>query len=182
MWPRPRRNLFHRTPRTADEPGVDCLLSAAAFRPGRYLTFRLAGQDFAVDADRVRGIVPLHEMVLLAETPLSPAWAEGVASLGGHDFPVIDLRSRLQLPAPRRGRDPMIVVVEHAASVGLQLVGFVADRVAGLVKARADDYRHGKLRTRGRPRRILDLDAITKQDVGGTPTFASDEVRLPPNS
>jgi chemotaxis signal transduction protein len=145
---------------------VDCLLAAEAFRPGQYLTFRLAGQDFAVDADRVRGILPLHEMALLAETPpCSPAWAEGVASLGGEDFPVVDLRRRLQLPAPRRGRDPMIVVVEHATPAGLQLVGFVADRVAGLVKARASDYRRAKLRTSGRPRRVLDPDAITEQDV-----------------
>jgi chemotaxis signal transduction protein len=140
---------------------VDCLLDAAAFRPGRYLAFRIAGQEFAVDAGRVRGILPIHELAAIEEAlPCSPACAEGVASLGGRDFPVIDLRSKLRLRAPARGRERVIVVVEHAAPQGWQLVGFVADRVSGLIKARENDYRRGKLHTPGRPRRILDPDAI----------------------
>jgi chemotaxis signal transduction protein len=160
---------------------VDCLLADTAFRPGQYLTFRLAGQDFAVEANRVRGILPVHEMVMLAETlQCSPAWAEGVASLSGRDFLVIDLRRKLKLLAPARGRDPMIVVLEYTAPQGLQLVGFVADRVSGLVQARERDYRRGKLHTAGRPRRVLDPDAIAERHVGRTPTSAPDPlVRLP---
>jgi chemotaxis signal transduction protein len=159
---------------------VDCLLADAAYRPGRYLAFRIAGQEFAIDAGRVRGILPIHEMAAIEEaSACSPACAEGVASLGGWDFQVIDLRSRLRLSRPARGRDRMIVVVEHAAPQGWQLVGFVADRVSGLIKARENDYRRGKLHTPGRPRRLLDPDAICgdavcDEDVGRTPTSAPD--------
>jgi chemotaxis signal transduction protein len=139
---------------------VDGLLSASAFRAGQYLTFRLAGREFAVDGERVRGILPLHEMIATAEAPQAPLWAEGFASLGRQYFPVIDLRRKLRLQAPAHGRDPMIVVLEHTPDESLKLVGFVADRISGLVKARERDYRGGKLRTGGRPRRVLDPDAL----------------------
>jgi chemotaxis signal transduction protein len=139
---------------------VDCLLDAAAFRPGQYLTFRLAGQHLAIRADCVRGILPLHELAVFSEAGLGQAHsAAGFASLGGQGFPVIDLRRKLRIAAPARGREPMIVVLKQSAPEG-QLVGFVADRVSGVIDARERDYRHGKLHTSGRPRRVLDPDAI----------------------
>ena len=159
---------------------MDCLLAAAAFRPGTYLAFRLAGQEFAIEARCVRGILPVHEMDALSEpSDWPPEWAQGVATLGGQDFPVVDLRRKLHLPRPARGRDPMIVVLEGGASERFRLVGFVADRVSGIVKAREYDYRRGKLRASGRPRRVLDVDAIASFDsVDRTPAGQTDVDRI----
>jgi chemotaxis signal transduction protein len=151
---------------------VDFSPSPAVFRPGRYLTFRLARREFAIEADRVRGILPVRELMELSPPPpCSPAWARGVASLGGHDFPVIDLSGKLRLAHGVKGRDPMIVVAEVNTTEGLQLAGFMADRVSNVVTARERDYRRGKLRTGGRPRVVLDLDVILARKTRLAPAF-----------
>jgi chemotaxis signal transduction protein len=110
---------------------------------GKYLTFRIAGREFAMDATRVRGILPIHE-------------------LGGRDFPVIDLRSKLGLTKASGGRMPCIVVVEVGANDETRLVGFVADRVSDVVQLRKRDLRNGMTRGKGRPRRVLDPDVILR--------------------
>ena len=127
--------------------------------------FRVARQDFAMDASRIRGVLPGHDLVATpASTPAGdphlPAWLCGIASLRGRDFPVIDLRGKLALAHGSHGRAPCIVAVEISAAEGPQLVGFVADRVSEVVKVREHDIRRGKLHTGGRPRRILDPDVV----------------------
>jgi chemotaxis signal transduction protein len=127
------------------------------YKAGKYLTFRIARQDFAMLADCVRGILPMHEMISL-ETPHE--WICGFAAVGGHDFPVVDLRAKLGIAHGSHGREPFIIVVETAG----RLVGFVADRVTELVDLRTRDFRGGTARTQGRPRRILDPDRIMKEE------------------
>jgi len=119
----------------ADEPYVE----PRDFRAGQYLTFRVAQREYAIDASRVRAIVPFDQ-------PL--------------DFPVIDLRIKLGLPAGRAGRRPCIVVVE--GETPLSRTGFLVDGVSDLVTARDRDYHHGKLRMGGRPRLVFDPDLVLK--------------------
>jgi purine-binding chemotaxis protein CheW len=120
---------------------------------GKYLTFRVARQDFAVSADCVRGILPVHEMVAL-ETPHN--FVCGFAAVGGRDFPVVDLRAKLDIPHGSHGREPFIVVVETSG----KLAGFIADRISEVLDLRPRDFRNGAVRGHGRPRRVLDPDQI----------------------
>jgi purine-binding chemotaxis protein CheW len=129
---------------------------------GKYLTFRVAGREFAMDATRVRGILPIHELVLLETLP---AGLRGVAMMGGRDFPVVDLKSKLGLTKALGGRTPCIVVVEVTATGGARLVGFVADRVSAVVQLRERDFRNGIARTKGRRRRVLDPDEILHEEL-----------------
>jgi chemotaxis signal transduction protein len=151
----------------------------AAFRPGRYLTFRMAQREFAMEAERVRGILPLRELSELSlpaarsctaglPVPLQE-WVRGIASLHGREFLVIDLAGKLRLPQPVHGRDPVILVAEVNTAQGLQLVGFIADRACDVIVARERDYRLGKLRRGGRPRIVLDPDIV----LGGEPAAVS---------
>jgi chemotaxis signal transduction protein len=105
-----------------------------------YLPFRIAGRDFVVDASRVRAIVPF----------------EGTQHR--YRVPVIDLRKQLGLPEVVYGRRPILVV--------LDLASFVADYVSDPVSASPRDFRGGKLRAGGRPRRVLDPDSLA-----GAPSF-----------
>jgi len=109
----------------------------AAFRAGKYLTFRIAKREFAIDASRVRAIVPFDHPV---------------------DFPVIDLRNKLGLPVGLGGRNPCIIVIE--TDTPFSRAGFLVDGVSDLITARERDYSHGKLRMGGRPRRVIDADSI----------------------
>lgn len=120
---------------------------------GPYLTFRIARQEFAMDAARVRGLLPAHEM-----TPLDSSDVIcGIASLRAHDFPVVDLRRRFGLEPGPGGRQPCIIVVELP---GPRLVGFIADRISEVVALRDRDVKGDRIRVGGRARPLLDPDSI----------------------
>jgi chemotaxis signal transduction protein len=120
-----------------------------AFRSGPYLTFRVGRQELAVWAAAVKAILPEHE--LHAAELAEPRWLAGTARAYGEVFPVIDLRRKLGLRPGPYGRNPSIIAVD----TGEGLAGLLADRVSGIIHARARDFRHGKIR-RGRPRQVLD--------------------------
>lgn len=124
------------------------------FRSGRYLTFRVARYEFAVDAECVRAVLPIREL-LVSELPQTP-WLVGTSTLSGLHFPVVDLRIKLNLRHGVAGRNPSIVVIGTDSG---DLTGFIADRVSEIVHARAHDFRGGKLRI-GRPKQILDIPSL----------------------
>jgi len=125
---------------------------------GEYLTFRVASQDFAILAARVRGLVPAHELSLL-EIPLSEQCGSilGIVILRGRDVPVVDLRGKLGIERGSQGRQPCVVVVEACTG---RLAGFVAECVSEVRMLRDRDFRNGSVRINGRVRRVLDADEI----------------------
>ncbi len=128
------------------------------FKAGKYLTFRVARQDFAMNIAHVRGILPVHQMI---SSPLSGRVPVcGFAAVSGIDFPVIDLRVKLEIPHGTHGREPFIIVVQD----GEKLFGFIADRVSEVLPVRSRDFRNGAIRGQGRPRRVLDPDHIMKAE------------------
>jgi len=131
---------------------------------GQYLTFRVARLDFAIDSTRLRGILPAHDLEPVAPShQLSRMFGSeicGFASMRGRDIPIVDLRSRLNLPHGTHGRTPCIVVVEVGAADGTRLIGFLADRVTKVIRARERDFLHGNLRVAGRTLRVLDPDVL----------------------
>jgi len=137
-------------------------VDSSEFHPGEYLTFRLAGQEFALDATRVKGIVPLHDMEATEPQPDGPQWLMGRAAVRGQPFEVLDLAGSLGLARKAQGRNPYIIVVDGSEAGGIR--GFPVDRVCDVVLARARDYSHGKLRI-GRPRRVLDADHLFSEPV-----------------
>jgi purine-binding chemotaxis protein CheW len=141
----------------ADERPVETVSSKA----GKYLTFRVARQDFAMNTTCVRSILPVHQMVASSDQP-SPDQLMicGFAQVGGRDFPVIDLRAKLGIAHGSHGREPFIIVVETAG----KLVGFVADRVSEVLDLRLRDFRNGAVRAHGRARRVLHPDQIMSEE------------------
>jgi chemotaxis signal transduction protein len=126
--------------------------------PKDYLTFRLARRDLAVDSLRVRGILPLAE---LTPVPSARQGIIGIANYSGRPVVVIDLRLRLNLTAASQGVQQKIVVVE---ATGGHLAGFVADRVANIVRYRSRDLRAGVLRGTGRRRTLVEVDEVVSED------------------
>jgi chemotaxis signal transduction protein len=143
---------------------VASFLAQSSFAGGKYLTFRVARLDFAINSSCVRGIMPARDMTPVETPPpgtpdqflRNQRWTIGFASLQGRDFPVVDLRAKLSLPHGSLGRQPCIVVVEVGGMHGPQTMGFIADRVTEIVQVRERDFTRGKLRNGGRPRQVLD--------------------------
>jgi chemotaxis signal transduction protein len=126
----------------------DKSLVDTVFKAGKYLTFRVARQDFAMNIAFVRSILPVHQMTAIGDH----GWLCGFAAISGREFPVIDLRAKLGIAQGSQGREPFIIVVETDE----KLVGFIADRVSEVVDLRARDFRNGAVRSTGRVRRVLE--------------------------
>jgi len=136
---------------SADKPPVGTLCKA-----GKYLAFRVARQDFAMNIAVVRSILPVHQMTSIE----NQRWVTGFASVGGRDFLIVDLRAKLEIAQGPKGREPFIIVVE----TGGKLVGFIADRISKVLDVRAKDFRNGAIRLQGRVRMLLEPAQIIVGD------------------
>lgn len=94
--------------------------------PGRYLTFRLRGQAYAVAIATVREINRVSE---ITPVPQAPDYFEGVMNLRGKVIPVINLRPRFAMERIEFSRQTCIMVIE--TPVGQ--IGTVVDSVSGVI-------------------------------------------------
>ncbi len=124
----------------------------------QYLTFRLSRKDLAVDAARVRAIVPIAELIPVRS---SRPGVVGVVALTCGSAVVVDLGARLHVPAGAPAPQRQVIVVEAAEG---RLAGFVADRVSAVIRYRSRDLRNGVLHGTGRARRVVDVDQVVSED------------------
>lgn len=90
--------------------------------------FRLGAEEFGVPIMCVQEIVRVPEQ--LTKVPRTPAFVEGVINLRGAVLPVIDQRTRLDLPPLARNDRQRIMVF----TVGEQRTGFIVDSVAEVLR------------------------------------------------
>ena len=90
-------------------------------------TFRIGGEDYAVDIMRIREII--HPLPI-TPVPRAPASVEGVVRLRGEVIPVLDVRKRLGLPASAATRRTRFLVV----NVARRRIGLVVDEVCEVIR------------------------------------------------
>jgi chemotaxis signal transduction protein len=139
---------------------VESLPATSGHAPSQYLLFRLARQYFAIDAARIYAILPAEDLIPL-ESPFGLIC--GTAAVCGREVPIVDLRSKLNIPRASQGRTPCMIVVRTLTGGENEFVGFVADRISGLEAVRTRDLRNGFAHTPGRVRRLLDPDQIVSE-------------------
>lgn len=92
------------------------------------LTFDIAGEQYAVDIEKIVEIVPLRTAT---RVPNAHPSVVGIVSLRGTVVTLVDVRRKLRhATAPEKGPDARIVVVEYAG----ETLGFPVDRVLRVVK------------------------------------------------
>lgn len=95
-------------------------------------TFRIGGEDYALDIMRVREII---QPLPITPVPRAPAFVEGVVRLRGEVIPVVDVRKRFGLPPSAPTRKTKFLVV-HVAG---RRLGLVVDEVCEVLRlARAE--------------------------------------------
>jgi purine-binding chemotaxis protein CheW len=95
-------------------------------------TFRIGGEDYALDIMRVREII---QPLPVTPVPRAPAFVEGVVRLRGEVVPVVDVRKRFGLPATPFTRKSKYLIVTVAG----RRLGLVVDEVCEVLRlARAD--------------------------------------------
>ncbi len=102
----------------------------------QYLTFSLAGGEYAIAVLKVREIIE-HEAV--TRVPSTPSFIRGVINLRGSVVPVVDLASKFRLPESAVTKRTCIVIVEVAAESGTLVMGVLADAVNQVVEFRPEE-------------------------------------------
>jgi purine-binding chemotaxis protein CheW len=102
----------------------------------QYLTFSLAGEEYAIGALRVREII---EYDTLTAVPTAPDYLRGVINLRGSVVPVLDLAVKFGLPATSITRRTCIVIVETELEGENAVVGILADAVSQVIGLGAGD-------------------------------------------
>lgn len=97
-------------------------------------TFRIGGEDYALDIRRVREIV--HPQPI-TPVPRTPVFVEGVIRLRGDVLPVISVRKRFGLPVPPPGARSKFLVVQVAG----RRVALVVDQVSEVLRVHRSEIR-----------------------------------------
>lgn len=146
--------------------------NAMATMAGKYLTFSLGGQSYAIPVLKVREIIRLTTIMAM---PQMPAYIRGVINLRGKVIPVLDLRRRFGFPEESCTEQNCIVVVQvRMASGQPRAMGVVVDAVEEVVQLAAGDIEEtpefgalidtdfllGMAKVKGVVKALLDIDRV----------------------
>ncbi len=150
--------------------------TALAALAGRYLTFNLDRESYAIPVTKVREIVRLTDITPVLQMP---AYIRGVINLRGRIIPVVDLRIRYGCAKAEDTAQTCIVVAHVRTQAGhttpMGLIVDAVDEVTSIAaseiepppdfgaQSAADDLL-GMARVRGGVKALLDIDRA----VGGT--------------
>ena len=101
----------------------------------QFLSFVLAGEEYAVDILRVKEIIEYDN---LTRVPGMPAAVRGVINLRGRVVPVVDLALRFGLPTSTITPRSCIVMVEIGSDEGAIVMGVITDSVSEVLDLPTD--------------------------------------------
>lgn len=144
-------------------------------RSRQFLSFHLAGEEYAIEIFRVREII---EYGIVTHIPMTPPWIRGVINLRGGVVPVVDLAVRFSLPVAEVTPRTCIVIVEAELGGASTPMGVVADSVSQVLDLGAEDieppppfgarirleFLLGMARTDRKFALLLDIDRILSSD------------------
>ncbi len=96
----------------------------------QYLTFHLAGEEYAIGILRVKEII---EYDALTKVPMMPPSIRGVINLRGNVVPVVDLAVKFGLPESPITKRTCIIIVEVELDGERTVLGVVADAVSQVI-------------------------------------------------
>jgi purine-binding chemotaxis protein CheW len=105
-------------------------------KPGKYITFRLAGEDYGLYILSVKEIIG---MMQVTKVPRTPNFVRGVINLRGKVHPVIDLRKRFGLEKKEDDDRTPIIIVEVHQEDDIQFIGIVVDAVSEVINVGQED-------------------------------------------
>jgi purine-binding chemotaxis protein CheW len=139
-------------------------------RAGKYLTFLLAREEFAIRVLKVREIIGIQDITAVPQTP---RYIKGVINLRGKVVPVVDLRLKFNLPEIEYTRRTCIIVVQvQRDGVAIQ-TGIIVDEVSEVLNLAAGEiedtpefgegttqYLLGMAKVKDKVKILLDIDQV----------------------
>jgi purine-binding chemotaxis protein CheW len=161
---------------TTPEPAVAAKTDQ---RAGKYLTFDLGKEEFAIQVLRVREIMGVQEITAVPQTPV---YVKGVINLRGKVIPVVDLRLKFGMPEQEYTARTCIIVVQVEQAGQRMLTGVVVDEVSEVLTLQtgeiedtpdfgrgvATPYLLGMAKSKGKVKILLDINMVmTAQEMNG---------------
>ena len=110
-------------------------ISTMGDRAGKYLSFRLADQDYGLAILQVREIIGLVD---ITRVPCVDSFIRGVINLRGKIIPVIDLRMKFGMESCAASEQTVIIVVQYPTTQGEITMGVLVDQVQEVLSLEAD--------------------------------------------
>jgi purine-binding chemotaxis protein CheW len=140
-------------------------------RAGKYLTFGLGREEFAIQVMRVREIMGVQEITAV---PQMPQYVKGVINLRGKVIPVVDLRLKFGMSAQEYTQRTCIIVVQIDHEDTKLLTGVVVDEVSEVLTLQSADiedtpdfgrgvatpYLLGMAKVKGKVKILLDINKV----------------------
>jgi purine-binding chemotaxis protein CheW len=99
---------------------------------GKYVTFSLGKEEYAISIQNVPGIVKFQK---ITELPNTPHYVIGVINLRGKIIPVFDLRLRFGLERAEYDSFTVIIITE----IQKKTMGIIVDKVNDVITLRQDE-------------------------------------------
>ena len=144
-------------------------------KAGKYLTFKLAEEDYGISLLKVREIIG---MMPITSVPRTPDFIKGVINLRGKVIPVTDLRRRFEMPEIDYTDRTCIIVVEIQTTESTIQMGIVVDAVTEVLPVREEEiepapefgasvntrYILGMANMEGAVKILLDIDRVLSSE------------------
>lgn len=155
---------------------------------GKYMTFKLAHEDYGLAILRVREIIGLLDITRI---PRTPEFVRGVINLRGRVIPVIDLRQKFGMPRTEPTDQTVIIVVQYEVSGRSITTGILVDEVVEVLDVPADrieppptygtkdidtQFIQGIGKADSRVLFLLDIARVLSEDSSVIDSLASDEI------
>lgn len=154
---------------------IDQAARAMSNRDGKYLTFRLADEEYGVSILKIKEII---EVMPITTVPQTPEFVKGVINLRGKVIPVITLRKKFGMEEAEYTDKTCIVVVEILINAEKVQIGIVVDTVSEVLNIKEEDvedtptfgtklnikYILGMAKLEGGVKILLDIDRVLSAD------------------
>ncbi len=145
-------------------------------KAGKYLTFKLADEDYGISLLKVREIIG---MMPITSVPRTPEFVKGVINLRGKVIPVTDLRRRFDMPEIDYNDRTCIIVVEVSGQESTVQMGIVVDAVTEVLAVQEPEiapapefgasvdtrYILGMANMEGAVKILLDIDRVLTEEA-----------------
>ncbi|MCP4703368.1 MAG: purine-binding chemotaxis protein CheW [candidate division Zixibacteria bacterium] len=104
-------------------------------RAGKYLTFKLGGEEYGLEILKVREIIGLMD---ITEVPKIPDHFRGIINLRGQVIPVMELRKKFGMKTTKDTEQTCVIVVEVSNNKKSVSTGLLVDSVSEVLEITGD--------------------------------------------
>jgi purine-binding chemotaxis protein CheW len=103
---------------------------------GKYLTFKLAEEEYGLEILKVQEII---QMQAVTHVPRTPDYVRGVINLRGKVIPVVDLRKKFGLDSVKDTEKTCIIVVQVNNGNSKVVMGTIIDEVKEVLDIKSEN-------------------------------------------